>query len=385
MPNWKKVAVSGSSPEFNNITASGHIDILGAGSSPITDGVRLGVSADKLAVHTDNGYVAIGPANASFSHFYTDRAKYYFNKHIVVDEGKVTSYNEDLTLRRIYNSTDNELTIGDNMMSMSQGGNVVFTMNAGNITSSGNISSSGIITATNFIADDATGYHFSGDNVRVIADTDGDNLSIQGGGLNAEGNITASGDISSSKTLIGKNISISNVSLPDTNDNATHYFPLFADGEALETTNGITFNPSTDTLLLGGNSIYLTATGGHITASGNISASGQVYGNILNAKTRVKAIDSTLEFSGDTLDFVDASSLSRLFKGTVNGAFEAYHAGVKKFETTSNGANITGNVTGSGNLKIDGSVIDFSNLPTSDPGVAGRLWNDSNTLKISAG
>ena len=29
--------------------------------------------------------------------------------------------------------------------------------------------------------------------------------------------------------------------------------------------------------------------------------------------------------------------------------------------------------------------IDFTNLPTSDPSVAGRLWNDSNTVKISAG
>ena len=34
---------------------------------------------------------------------------------------------------------------------------------------------------------------------------------------------------------------------------------------------------------------------------------------------------------------------------------------------------------------IDGSKVDFTNLPTTDPGVAGRLWNDSNTLKISAG
>ena len=29
--------------------------------------------------------------------------------------------------------------------------------------------------------------------------------------------------------------------------------------------------------------------------------------------------------------------------------------------------------------------IDFTNLPTSDPVVAGRLWNDSGTLKVSAG
>ena len=29
--------------------------------------------------------------------------------------------------------------------------------------------------------------------------------------------------------------------------------------------------------------------------------------------------------------------------------------------------------------------INMSNLPTSDPGVAGRLWNDSGTLKVSSG
>ncbi len=255
----------------------------------------------------------------------------------------------------------------------------------------------------------------------------------------------------------------------------------------------------------------------------NISSSADITSNVVNVKTRVKAIDSTLEFSGDTLDFVDGSSISRLFKGTSGGSFEAYHNNQKKFETTSSGVNITGNIsassgnitlasqtsyegagtrpirytfnnlsststggsslgftiatgsnslntvmkisgsagnsfvgigttwsdaltkalevngdvsasgkirsarfeidgatdyidksyagtvfivsaadvaiqtgtggaltvagaiTGSGNLKVDGSSIDFTNLPTSDPGVAGRLWNDSNTLKISAG
>ena len=34
---------------------------------------------------------------------------------------------------------------------------------------------------------------------------------------------------------------------------------------------------------------------------------------------------------------------------------------------------------------IAGGNVDFSGLPTSDPAVAGRLWNDSGTLKISAG
>ena len=66
-------------------------------------------------------------------------------------------------------------------------------------------------------------------------------------------------------------------------------------------------------------------------------------------------------------------------KGIADGAVELYHDNSKKFETTSGGVSVTGN------LAADGSQIDFTNLPTSDPGVAGRLWNDSNTVKISAG
>jgi len=41
------------------------------------------------------------------------------------------------------------------------------------------------------------------------------------------------------------------------------------------------------------------------------------------------------------------------------------------------------NAAFSGNLSAPGSQIDFTNLPTSDPGVAGRLWRDGTTVKIS--
>lgn len=36
-------------------------------------------------------------------------------------------------------------------------------------------------------------------------------------------------------------------------------------------------------------------------------------------------------------------------------------------------------------LTIDAADLNFSNLPTSDPSVAGQLWNDAGTLKVSAG
>ena len=41
------------------------------------------------------------------------------------------------------------------------------------------------------------------------------------------------------------------------------------------------------------------------------------------------------------------------------------------------------NVRAQGNLSVAGSQVDFTALPTSDPGVAGRLWRDGTTVKIS--
>ena len=41
------------------------------------------------------------------------------------------------------------------------------------------------------------------------------------------------------------------------------------------------------------------------------------------------------------------------------------------------------NVAAQGNLSVAGSQVDFTALPTSDPGVAGRLWRDGTTVKIS--
>jgi hypothetical protein len=56
--------------------------------------------------------------------------------------------------------------------------------------------------------------------------------------------------------------------------------------------------------------------------------------------------------------------------------------------------NITGTVTGavaattltaSGVASLTNASISMTALPTADPTVAGRLWNDAGTLKVSAG
>lgn len=67
--------INGRSKERLKITSSGHIRI-----------------------QSEYGWVDVGAKNGTWSHFYTDREKYYFDKEIRVDSGKIGSYNEHLQL-----------------------------------------------------------------------------------------------------------------------------------------------------------------------------------------------------------------------------------------------------------------------------------------------
>ena len=65
-------------------------------------------------VATPDGYLLFGPANAGWSHFTTDRARFYFNTGITVETGNIGSYAQDLNLQTsgttrltINNSTGN--------------------------------------------------------------------------------------------------------------------------------------------------------------------------------------------------------------------------------------------------------------------------------------
>jgi hypothetical protein len=51
-----------------------------------------------LLLQNTNGSVKIETQNAGTCHFVTDRENYYFNKEIMVDSGRIGSYDEDLVL-----------------------------------------------------------------------------------------------------------------------------------------------------------------------------------------------------------------------------------------------------------------------------------------------
>jgi hypothetical protein len=66
---------------------------------------------------------------------------------------------------------------------------------------------------------------------------------------------------------------------------------------------------------------------------------------------------------------------------TISGdvTFDGTQTGTQDF-TISNDVRVT---ISSDEVTFDGTQIFMSNLPTSDPGNPGQLWNDAGTLKIS--
>ena len=125
-----------------------------------------------------------------------------------------------------------------------------------------------------------------------------------------------------------------------------------------------------------------------------------------NASTRIELESNHLEFYGNAYGMkISNTGIDANPSGLANMDFKVRSDNDEKaifvdssLDSIQLGSNANTHVTASGNvsgsaastasfgsLKIDGASVDFSGLPTSDPGVAGRLWNDSNTLKISAG
>ena len=66
---------------------------------------KLTSDGDNMRHTTQYGYMQFGPGNASYAHFNTDRAQFYFNKKLVVNSGQLESYVENLVLQRTSSGT----------------------------------------------------------------------------------------------------------------------------------------------------------------------------------------------------------------------------------------------------------------------------------------
>lgn len=83
-------------------------------------------------------------------------------------------------------------------------------------------------------------------------------------------------------------------------------------------------------------------------------------------------------FEGDDLALTAGAS----FGGNITVVGSAALQGAV---TTTLGVNVGQNLAVGGNMAVVGALVNFANLPTSNPAVAGQLWRSGNDLKISTG
>ena len=80
---------------------------LGSDTQPTLSG-----DTNVLRIQTSSGYIDLGPNNTSYAHIQTDLSKFYFNKKIIVNEGIISSYDEDLVLQRASSTVATFTTTG---------------------------------------------------------------------------------------------------------------------------------------------------------------------------------------------------------------------------------------------------------------------------------
>ncbi|MBN2778838.1 MAG: tail fiber domain-containing protein [Bacteroidales bacterium] len=88
----------GNSQIYDNGTNVG-IGTAGPSEKLHVNGSVRGNQAGALRISTGSGYVDIGPKNTSWSHFYTDRPRYWFSTGLTVETGNIGSYDENLSLQ----------------------------------------------------------------------------------------------------------------------------------------------------------------------------------------------------------------------------------------------------------------------------------------------
>ena len=244
----------------------------------------------------------------------------------------------------------------------------------GNTTVSGNTTVAGALTVQGSINADT-----------IVSNSNGD-ITIDPAGTGAivlTGPITATG----TQTTTGQ-LNIDNIRL---------------DGNTISsTTGGITLTPAAgQNVSVGGTIVKLTATEANFTlmeaqtvradalstdtSNGDLTIGTQGTGNIvLDTETIARTGNLSFDVSGYVVIDAGAGDIYLKDDGT-NFAIFSNSAGnleIKSGNTTA--LSMTGaNVAAQGNLSVAGSQIDFTNLPTSDPGVAGRLYRDGATVKIS--
>ena len=179
-------------------TTSTGIDVTGRIDLDSSATQLLASSDDILRIQTDDGYTEIGAANGGWSHFRTDRARFYFEKGITVDSGLIGSYNEDLQLQH---SGVTKVTVTSTSLDITGDLNVtgdINTVSSTNLDITDKVITAGVggTSSTN----DGGGFKLAGANAEFVWDNANTRMTLNKD-LNLDGNLrfgtstfSASGD-----------------------------------------------------------------------------------------------------------------------------------------------------------------------------------------------
>ena len=175
---------------------SGIVTIRNSTAEGVTLEDNAGVG-NSLKITTPSGYVSIGAGNAAFVHLNTDRGSYYFQKRIIVDEGIIGSYDENLTLQSPLNT--NRVTINKDTGLVS----ILNDLDVDGHTNLDNVSIAGVTTFSNFIYANQ-GILLRDDNKSILLGTS-DDMRIRHTGNHSEITDEGTGDLrlGSNRTVIG--------------------------------------------------------------------------------------------------------------------------------------------------------------------------------------
>ena len=138
-------------------------------------------------------------------------------------------------------------------------------------------------------------------------------------------------------------------------------------------------NVEIDQLQINNAAITPIATNSDLTLSANGTGAIQ-----LGSATVARTGDLTVDTSGDII--IDAGGGDIFLKddGTGFGILSNSSGNLEIKSGNTTALSMSGaNVTTQGNLTVVGAQINFAALPTSDPGVAGRLYRDGAVVKVS--
>ena len=136
-------------------------------------GVRLEDNAgvgNSLKITTPTGYVSIGAGNATFVHLNTDRGIFYFQRRITVDEGIISSYDENLVLQSPVNTTRLTINKDTGLVSIVNDLDVDGHTNLDNVSVAGVSTFSGVVRVPNGSAT-APAIHFGDSDSGVYGDS----------------------------------------------------------------------------------------------------------------------------------------------------------------------------------------------------------------------